>query len=350
MKGGISSGRAAYSEYVGSCVNIMLLRGILSAASSSAEPHSQRPQVQILFPGYFISGGSKNKLFSSSGHSRFGKIREARDGTFLVISFCCCKLFSIMTTFVLPGDKILPEAFPLPSNPSAALKLGPGLRYVPPSTITPVLAGPLRVDHKKNAMWVENSNERVRWSCSFSARTSCEPLTQPQYMPQANDVVLAIVHHSATDYYSCSITPHTAFALLPQLSFEGATKKTRPQLSAGSLIYARIASASKHMEPELICYNPSTGKSEGMGELIGGTVVKISLGLCRRLLMSRQREDGGVVVLEEIAARVAFEVAVGRNGLVWIKAGTVKEILIVRKALQETDGGGLMIAEQEKLV
>lgn len=159
-----------------------------------------------------------------------------------------------------------------------------------------------------------------------------------------------MVHHSATDYYSCSITPHTAFALLPQLAFEGATKKTRPQLAPGSLIYARISSASKHMDPELVCYNPSTGKSDGMGELKGGTVFELSLGMCRRLLMNRQKEDGSIIVLEEIAARIPFEVAVGRNGVVWVKAGTVKETIVVRNALQETDNAGLGIAEQEKLV
>ena len=159
-----------------------------------------------------------------------------------------------------------------------------------------------------------------------------------------------MVHHSATDYYSCSVTPHTAFALLPQLAFEGATKKTRPQLAPGSLIYARISSASKHMDPELVCYNPSTGKSDGMGELKGGTVFDLSLGMCRRLLMNRQKEDAGVVVLEEIAAKIPFEVAIGRNGVIWVKAGTIKETLVVRNALQETDSAGLGIVEQEKLV
>ena len=104
------------------------------------------------------------------------------------------------------------------------------------------------------------------------------------------------------------------------------------------------------MDPELVCYNPSTGKSDGMGELKGGTVFEVSLGMCRRLLMNRQKEDGGVVVLEEIAARIPFEVAIGRNGVIWAKAGTIKETLVVRKALQETDNADLGIVEQEKLV
>lgn len=104
------------------------------------------------------------------------------------------------------------------------------------------------------------------------------------------------------------------------------------------------------MEPEIACYNLSTGKSEGMGELQGGMVFDVSLGMARRLLLKKQREEGGLVVLEEIAKKMAFEVAVGRNGMVWVKAGGVKATLFVGKALQETDRGGLGCEEQEQLV
>lgn len=104
------------------------------------------------------------------------------------------------------------------------------------------------------------------------------------------------------------------------------------------------------MEPEIVCYNPSTGKSEGMGELKGGMVFDVSLGMARRLLLKRQVEEGALVVLEEIALKVAFEVAVGRNGKVWVKAGGLKETLIVGKALQETDREGLNVEQQETLV
>lgn len=149
--------------------------------------------------------------------------------------------------------------------------------------------------------------------------------------------------------YHCSITPHTAFAQLPQLAFEGATKKSRPQLNSGSLIYARILSASKHLDPEIVCYNPSTGKSEGMGELKGGMVFDVSLGMARRLLLAKQKDEGGIAALEEIAEKVAFEIAVGRNGKVWVKSGGIKETLLVGKALQETDTQGLGLEEQVKL-
>ncbi|KAL8652191.1 MAG: hypothetical protein Q9210_002826 [Variospora velana] len=233
-------------------------------------------------------------------------------------------------TLVMPGEFLSEDILPVPSNKSVPLKLGPGLRLIPPSTVTTTLAGPLCVDRRKNAVWVENNRGR--------------------YIPQPNDVVIASVHHSSTDWYHCAITPHTAFALLPQLAFEGATKKTRPQLTSGSLIYARVLSASKHLDPEIVCYNPSTGKSEGMGELKGGMVFDVSLGMARRLLLNKQRDEGGLIVLDELAGELAFEIAVGRNGKVWVKADGVKATLLVGKTLQDTDRDALKIDEQRKLV
>ena len=171
-----------------------------------------------------------------------------------------------------------------------------------------------------------------------------------QYIPQTGDLVIATVHHSSTEVYHCSITPYTAFAQLPQLAFEGATKKTRPQLSAGSLIYARVSSASKHLDPELECLNPSTGKADGMGELKGGMVFDISLGEARRLMMPKPGEQGGVVVLEEMGEKLPFEVAVGRNGKIWIDSKGVKETILVGRAVVETDRGCLGVEEQRKLV
>ena len=161
---------------------------------------------------------------------------------------------------------------------------------------------------------------------------------------------MATVHHSSTDVFHCAITPQTTFAQLPHLAFEGVSKKTRPQLSAGSLVYAKVTSASKHMDPEITCCNPSTGKSDGMGELKEGMVFKVSLGIARRLLAAKQREEGGLVILEDIAEKIPFEVAVGRNGNVWVNSKGVKEILLVGKALHETDQQGLNIDEQKKLV
>jgi len=62
-------------------------------------------------------------------------------------------------TFVLPGDTLDPES--LPSHPKLPLKLGPGLRHIPPNTIVPTVAGQLCTDRRKNAVWVEFNGSRV---------------------------------------------------------------------------------------------------------------------------------------------------------------------------------------------
>lgn len=66
--------------------------------------------------------------------------------------------------------------------------------------------------------------------------------------------------------------------------------------------------------------------------------------------MTKQREEGKIAVLEELGEKVAFEIAVGRNGKVWVKADGVKETLLVGRALVETDGQGLGVEEQVKMV
>ncbi|EKG11741.1 hypothetical protein MPH_11234 [Macrophomina phaseolina MS6] len=242
------------------------------------------------------------------------------------------------TDIVLPGDEVPQSILDASQNHKKPLIIGPGLRHIPPSTITTTIAGSLNVDTRKNAIWVERNGGR--------------------YVPVQNDVILATVHHSATEMFICSITPYTPMANLPHLAFEGATKKTRPQLAPGALVYARISAASKHMEPELECVSATTGKADGLGPLKGGMVFEISLGMARRLLMPAGKKNAGeggpgkIVVLEELAERVRFEVAVGRNGRVWVNSeeGGVKVVLAVGKALTETDEKGLGIEGQREMV
>jgi hypothetical protein len=71
------------------------------------------------------------------------------------------------TVFVLPGDSIDPSL--VPSHPKKPLRLGPGLRHVPPNDIIPTLAGQLVTDRQKNAIRVENARGRVRtqFPCSI---------------------------------------------------------------------------------------------------------------------------------------------------------------------------------------
>lgn len=105
------------------------------------------------------------------------------------------------------------------------------------------------------------------------------------------------------------------------------------------------------MDPEIECVSQSTGKSDGLGELKGGMVFDVSLQFARRLLMAKSKEEGKVEVLELLGGEgLAFEIAVGRNGKVWVGGEDVKAIVVVGRALRETDEGGLGVEAQRKLV
>lgn len=159
-------------------------------------------------------------------------------------------------------------------------------------------------------------------------------------------MVIATINTSTGENFNCFLTPNTPAATLPHLAFEGATRKTRPQLVPNSLVYARIASAGKDSSPELTCVDPSTGKSEGLGPLKGGMVFKISLGMARRLLAGSK---GGVTILEALGEKVGFEITVGRNGMLHVDGGNVKTTLAVGRAVQEVDEQALGAKGQKKL-
>jgi exosome complex component RRP40 len=233
----------------------------------------------------------------------------------------------VSSTILLPGDTLPASLLPEPIHKKKALTLGPGLRHIPPSTITATIAGSLSTDNKKNAAWIEYNSGR--------------------YQPNNNDLVIATVATSGGEQFNCTITPNTPFATLPHLAFEGATRKTRPQLAPNSLVYSKIVNAGKESAPELTCVDPGTGKSEGLGPLKGGMVFKISLGMARRLLAGKK---GGVVILQGLSEKMGFEVAIGRNGVLWVDGGNVKNTLAIGRAVQEVDEEGLDEKGQRKVV
>lgn len=102
-----------------------------------------------------------------------------------------------------------------------------------------------------------------------------------QYVPSLNDSVIGTIISKHAEFYKVDIgSAHTA--TLPALAFEGATKRNKPNLQVGMLVYARISATSKDLDPELDCTNPTSGKGDGFGELKDGFMFKVSLGLARR--------------------------------------------------------------------
>ncbi len=67
-------------------------------------------------------------------------------------------------------------------------------------------------------------------------------------------------------------------------------------------------------------------------------------------MLPKPVEQGHLVILEELGgAGVAFEIAVGRNGKVWVDSKSVKATLAIGNAIQETDEKRLDVEAQKKL-
>lgn len=117
-------------------------------------------------------------------------------------------------------------------------------------------------------------------------------------------------------------------ALLPQLSFEGATRRNRPNLQIGDLVYARVVQATKDMDPVLSCVDAS-GKASGFGQLKGGTYTTCMSSYARILL-----GQPPAPVLQALSEAVQFEIAVGLNGRVWVDSPSCSTTVLVCNAIQ----------------
>ncbi|QIW98579.1 hypothetical protein AMS68_004097 [Peltaster fructicola] len=214
---------------------------------------------------------------------------------------------------LLPGEAV-PSTL-LPPTRKGVLTLGPGLRHVMPSEIISTTAGTLNKNDKKGATWLEFESGR--------------------YVPTLGDLVVAQIHHGATDQYYCMLAPHTSNAVLGHLAFEGANRKTRPQLKSGDVVYARVCRAVKGEDVEIECVNSATGKSDGLGPLKGGMIFNVSLAYARGLMAPG--ENDATAMLQALGEKISFEIAVGRNGLIWLNGADVKTTLSIGKALTDAD-------------
>ncbi|KAK2463315.1 hypothetical protein APHAL10511_004626 [Amanita phalloides] len=226
-----------------------------------------------------------------------------------------------MSIIIFPGERV-------PAS-HVNLKLGPGLLQTtnPDSTpsdvgtkdkpfIIATKAGELKQSANGKQWWVDNNSRR--------------------YVPALQESVVGVVTQRLGETYRVDIgSAH--HATLDALAFEGATKRSRPNLKVGSLIYARVSLAHKDMEPELECYDAQTRKAEGFGELKGGFVVRCSLKMCRNLM------DPKHFLLPMLGSKFPVEIAIGMNGRVWINAKEARHTIAILRCIQavDPDGGGM---------
>eukprot|EP00871_Galdieria_phlegrea_P002085 jgi/Galph1/2878/GphlegSOOS_G1523.1 len=156
--------------------------------------------------------------------------------------------------------------------------------------------------------------------------------SQRRYIPCIGDTVIGVIMDRSSDYYVVDIGTNVS-ALLPVLSFEGATKRNRPHLTTGSIVYARVVSADREKEPQLSCLLPGsqhswvTGETI-FGELSEGFLIHCSINLVRNILIGRNK------VFRKLGEYVPFEQATGMNGRIWIRSKSPAHVVLLVNVIQ----------------
>ncbi|KAI0632027.1 exosome complex exonuclease RRP40 [Trametes polyzona] len=215
-------------------------------------------------------------------------------------------------SLVLPGEQV--------SAQHVNLKLGPGLLQLSSADGRPAIvstrAGEVKHSANRSKWWIEGNSRR--------------------YIPAPQESVVGVVISRSGENWRVDIGA-AHMATLDGLAFEGATKRNRPNLKVGSLLYARVSLAHKDMEPELECFDAQTRKAEGFGELKGGFLVQCSLRMSRLLL------DPAHFLFPLLGSRFPLETAVGINGRVWINCKEPRQTIAVARCIEavDPDGGGM---------
>ncbi|KAK7916237.1 hypothetical protein WMY93_011998 [Mugilogobius chulae] len=213
---------------------------------------------------------------------------------------------------LLPGDTFVCQPEDTLSLSASARKdtavCGPGLRRSG-DRVTVCVSGLLR--HKApNVFWIQAHGKR--------------------YVPAKGECVIGIVTAKSGDVFKVDVGA-SELASLSYLSFEGATKRNRPNVQVGDLVYAQFLVANKDMEPELVCID-GAGRANGMGVFgAGGLMVKVSLGLVRRLLAP------GSELMADLSGLFPSEMVLGLNGRVWVKSSSLQQTLIITNLLQSCE-------------
>lgn len=198
---------------------------------------------------------------------------------------------------VLPGDSL-----PIDNDASTSISIGPGI-YKSPQTqeIIPSSAGIINIKDTK-----QNTN-RLIYIDSNSKR----------YIPQTNDFVIGVITGVFGENYKVQLQDFLQSVQLSMMAFPDASRKNRPNLKVGQAVYARVSQAIPEIDVELECIDATTGKEGGFGLLDeSGYIFSVNLNFARELLFNQNSP-----ILEKLASRCKFEIAIGINGKIWIKCG-----------------------------
>jgi exosome complex component RRP40 len=123
---------------------------------------------------------------------------------------------------------------------------------------------------------------------------------------------------------------YSSFLALSYLAFEGATKKNRPEINVGDLVFCKVILSNPDLEPELVCVD-STGKKGRLGQLFGGLMFPCSINLVRKILSEKSR------LLHLLAKETPFEISAGINGRIWLSSKSIRTCILLRDTILKAE-------------
>jgi exosome complex component RRP40 len=228
------------------------------------------------------------------------------------------------------------------NNPPVVPKLGRGLRIIHHDN-----------NNNNNTNNNTNSTTTIRVLSTCAGRLVQHPNNNTyfvkqnirKYRPILEDRVIGIIEErvgndgSGGDMYRVNVGGSHP-AMLSNLNFEGATKRNKPNLTCGMLLYARIESTPPAMDVVLSCmlgpHDAGIPRKDWMtnegtyGVLTGGTCCRVPLGLARELLYPNN------LVLQELGKKhyhLPFEICVGVNGLLWVHSSRPEFTILIQNAI-----------------
>ncbi|XP_022106964.1 exosome complex component RRP40-like [Acanthaster planci] len=205
---------------------------------------------------------------------------------------------------VLPGDCLNDVII---STEGKRFRLGPGLRQEG-ETVVACKCGILR-KKEPNILWIDSYQKR--------------------YVPVRGETVLGIVVGKTGDVFKVDIGGSVP-ASLSYLAFEGATKRNRPNVVIGDVVFGRLLVANRDMEPDLVCMD-SGGRSAGLGVVSGGFMFQCSLGLVRKILSPE------CTLIKQLGQLIPVELAVGMNGRIWLRSKTLSSTITAMNAISSAE-------------
>jgi exosome complex RNA-binding protein Rrp4 len=150
------------------------------------------------------------------------------------------------------------------------------------------------------------------------------------YSPKVDDFVIGTIVQKSSEFYKVEINTYTP-AILNTKDFEGATKKSKPNLNLGDTIFARVLKVNKFDAPILSCISQHSTKTWATGESYFGGLKNGNIFNFPKINTWDFYKDN--YALKRLEDYVKFDISIGCNGKLWINSDSVENIFSIYEIL-----------------